>query len=309
MEAIYRLSWRDAINEYSNAGKTIWVIMLTDPKSDHNKTKPLDGYLKFLRKSEVAFSLSEFLHKENDQEGNEIPPGLSPHTYKLPSGRVIIEHFDRDAGLGADHATVSVAKELDQMGDVLGGKIVIEIGCGTGVLAMVASSYGAKVIGTDICQRSINYAQKNSKENDIPVEFLLGSLLNPVKNNQQVDLFIANLPHKPCSSTHALSLAHAGGLEGDHHFINVLPECVRRQSTGGQLIFFMHSLPNPQLLKAISKNYTLEIRSWKLRWKHPEESSQNWRHYQSRHGNELSYLHIEDDRKAMVCCVWLCTRK
>lgn len=49
---------------------------------------------------------------------------------------------------------------------------MIDIGCGSGILSLVAKSLGAKkVVALDICPEAIEHAKKNAKHNNLKLEF------------------------------------------------------------------------------------------------------------------------------------------
>jgi len=257
----------------------------------------------------IPFSLSPDLKRLPDHTGNHIENTLSPRTLSFCNYHQVIEFFDSSTSLGADHATFAIAQELIRMGPALSGKVVVDVGCGTGVLATIAALNGAQVIGTEIDSNAIALAHKTVQKNNVSVDLRMGSLCQPLDEDQNVDLFITNLPQKPVNKNIPLSICHAGGPEGDSLFKEALPEFVIRQPQKGQLLFFMHSLPHSRLLKKISEHYTLTILSWKLRWKSETESPVLWHFLKQRHKQKNSYLHIEDHNSALVACVWLCTRK
>lgn len=56
-------------------------------------------------------------------------------------------------------------------------KCVIDLGCGTGILAIGAALIGAKhVVGIDIDDESINIAKKNAREVAVEVDYLVGDI-------------------------------------------------------------------------------------------------------------------------------------
>ncbi|MDP2645067.1 MAG: 50S ribosomal protein L11 methyltransferase [Desulfobacterales bacterium] len=270
---------------------------------------PIEGYLAYLERAGIFPGRAENFHRQPDQRSPLIPDGPNPRTHALPGGRKISEFLDRLAGIGADHATLSVAAELEELGDALRGKTVVDVGCGTGILATLAALLGAVSIGTDIDQRAVALAEKTAAANRASLKVVHGSLCAPLANDLSVDLFIANLPHKPCRPRDTLPVSQAGGPQGDAVFDSALAEFVRRQTPGGQLLFFMHSLPHPRVLKNISRFYSLQMRSWKLRWKAPRESEDLWAYFRKRHEKGISYLYSDTGHDAMVAGVWLCTRK
>lgn len=74
------------------------------------------------------------------------------------------------------------------------GELVLDLGTGSGIQALLASRHAARVIGTDTNRRALNFAGLNSRLNGISnIELRAGSLYKPVEGCQ-FDLIIANPP-------------------------------------------------------------------------------------------------------------------
>lgn len=74
---------------------------------------------------------------------------------------------------------------------------VLDLGCGTGILALIASRYAREVVGVDIDPRAIACAQHNTALNSIEnVRFLLGDGYSPI-GRQRFCLIISNPPFYP----------------------------------------------------------------------------------------------------------------
>ncbi|MCR4412911.1 MAG: class I SAM-dependent methyltransferase [Thermoguttaceae bacterium] len=74
------------------------------------------------------------------------------------------------------------------------GETALDLGTGNGYLALTAARHAARVIGTDINLRALNFAAFNARLNDLPaVEFRAGSLFEPVAD-ERFDLIVANPP-------------------------------------------------------------------------------------------------------------------
>ncbi|NTU66408.1 MAG: methyltransferase domain-containing protein [Candidatus Moranbacteria bacterium] len=71
------------------------------------------------------------------------------------------------------------------------GESVIDIGTGTGFLAILASKLGGKAYGTDISENAIELARKNSELNGAKAEFAVGGYFGSF--NLKFDVIIANL--------------------------------------------------------------------------------------------------------------------
>lgn len=95
-------------------------------------------------------------------------------------------------GTGSHDTTRSMLSELLSMD--LSGKTVLDMGCGTSVLGILASMKGAKsVTGIDIDEWSVNNSKKNIELNhlyNIKVELGDATLL---KEKQPFDLILANI--------------------------------------------------------------------------------------------------------------------
>jgi SAM-dependent methyltransferase len=71
--------------------------------------------------------------------------------------------------------------------EITPGDTVIDVGCGSGVLAIVAAKLGAaKVYGVDLSQRAVEAARENARRLGLDhiCEFRAGDLLEPVRDVQ-----------------------------------------------------------------------------------------------------------------------------
>ena len=98
------------------------------------------------------------------------------------------------------------------------GQSVLEIGTGSGIVAMYASKLTDNVTVTDINFDACLLAEKNFKENGIEnIEILFGNLFEPVKN-RKFDVILFNTPYLPTEDDEVLddTINHAfdGGLNG-----------------------------------------------------------------------------------------------
>ena len=71
---------------------------------------------------------------------------------------------------------------------------VLDIGCGIGVLGIVAGKlYNANVAMSDINKRAINLAKRNLELNNIKAEVYQGNLFEPIEKNN-FDVILSNPP-------------------------------------------------------------------------------------------------------------------
>src|SRR5262245_24967207 len=83
--------------------------------------------------------------------------------------------------LGPTTTTRTLADALE----IAPGDTVIDVGCGSGVLAFVAAKLGAaKVYGVDLSQRAVEAARDNARRLGVDhlCEFRAGDLLEPVRD-------------------------------------------------------------------------------------------------------------------------------
>ncbi len=101
---------------------------------------------------------------------------LSPEEHVSVGGRLPLI-LERGAfGSGEHETTISCLEELEELNGLEGAK-VLDLGCGTGILALAASKLGASsVVAVDIDQGAVETCRKNARLNDIPLEIKQGSI-------------------------------------------------------------------------------------------------------------------------------------
>ena len=74
---------------------------------------------------------------------------------------------------------------------------VLDMGTGSGILAVKAARVAAKVVAVDINTEAVKYARKNVKANGMEgrVDVLEGDLFEPVKGGMKFDVILFNPPY------------------------------------------------------------------------------------------------------------------
>lgn len=274
--------------------------MLTQSVTD------LESYLDHLAEAGVAFEVSDDLARDPDQPGRPHANGDVVRDLVLEGLPPIREHRDPARTLSACHATRSVARAMARNGLVRAGKAFWDVGCGTGVLAIVARLLGAgPVYGTDVDPDALALAARNVEAAGIDVTLGESSLLERGFDMGAGGLVAANLPHKPSRGTGVLPLSQDGGPEGDRLFAAMLDQ-VDALGADTRLLFFLHSLPHPRLLARIGREHRLVLRSWKRRFLEPGEygTLNDW--FLERHAAGTSYVGTTNEgRHYLVCGVWV----
>lgn len=122
-------------------------------------------------------------HEAPDPDGLilELDPGLAFGTGSHPTTRLCMEWLEANPAIGAG---------------VLG--TVLDYGCGSGILAMVAQKTGAaEVIGVDIDPQAIVAAKDNAERNHCQIAFYVPDEFASVAQGRQFGTVVANILSNP----------------------------------------------------------------------------------------------------------------
>ncbi len=93
--------------------------------------------------------------------------------------------------------TISTKMLLDFIHPMdLNGKSVLELGCGCGILSILAAKKGAKATASDINQVALDALRKNSAANNVVVEIIYSDLFENL-DSRSFDLILINPPYYP----------------------------------------------------------------------------------------------------------------
>ena len=90
------------------------------------------------------------------------------------------------------------------------GKRVLDVGTGSGILAIATAMLGAEALGVDIDEQAVNAARENARRNQVSPEFRVGSV---EVATPPYDLILANLYaelHAELAPAYARLLAPGG---------------------------------------------------------------------------------------------------
>jgi len=95
------------------------------------------------------------------------------------------------------HLTLSTKILLDFIAELdLNNKSLLELGCGSGIIALFARKKGANVIASDINEIALEYLKKASEKNKLKVECIQSDLFENI-NQESFDYIIINPPYYP----------------------------------------------------------------------------------------------------------------
>ena len=110
--------------------------------------------------------------------------------YSIPT-KIVID-AKQAFGTGTHETTQMIVSHL--LNQNLTGKRVLDCGCGTGILGIVAAKYGAKeVVAYDIDEWSVNNAQHNAELNEVELDVLEGDKRVLSHVNGVFDFVLANI--------------------------------------------------------------------------------------------------------------------
>ena len=78
----------------------------------------------------------------------------------------------------------------------LRGKSLLDLGTGSGILALYAASKGAIVTASDISQQAVDNSVYNSKKNRLGINIIQSDLFDHIKR-QEYDIIVINPPYYP----------------------------------------------------------------------------------------------------------------
>lgn len=194
------------------------VIGLYDAQTDLDELKAI------LNLDQYSYKFEQLEDKDWEREwmDNFHPMQFGQRLWICPSWRPVPDpnaiNVMLDPGLafgtGTHPTTALCLKWLDSLD--LKNKLVIDYGCGSGILAIAALKLGAKrVIGIDIDPQAIQASRDNAERNNVSHDIEL-YLTKDIPDNLQADVLVANILAGPLKELepNISSLIKTDGLLG-----------------------------------------------------------------------------------------------
>jgi release factor glutamine methyltransferase len=126
---------------------------------------------------------------------------------------------------------------------------ILDMGTGSGILAIHASEHAKRVIATDINPNAIRCAFLNIKINGLneKIEVRQGDLFKSINASESFDLIIFNPPYLPVKEQEGkewIEKAWSGGVDGRETIDRFLKEAQRFLNKNGKVLMIQSSLSN-----------------------------------------------------------------
>ena len=126
-------------------------------------------------------------------------------------------------------------------------EVVLDMGTGCGILAVLATEKAEKVVATDINPYAIKCAEKNAKTNRVEdkIEFRLGDLFQPIRPDETFGLILFNapyLPSEPYKERSWIERAWAGGPGGREVIDRFITDALEFLKADGKILLVQSSL-------------------------------------------------------------------
>jgi len=126
------------------------------------------------------------------------------------------------------HYTFSTKILLDYIKQLdVNGKTVLELGCGSGIVALYAASKNAKVTASDINTNALKALKTASVKNNLPIEIINSNLFEAITNTSY-DYIIINPPYYPKAPKNIKEQAWFCG-ENFEYFESLFSQLAQRQ--------------------------------------------------------------------------------
>lgn len=140
----------------------------------------------------------------------------------------------------------------------LSGRSVLDMGTGSGELALFAAKKGAQVVASDIDPEAVEEATKRAEENDLEIKTVRSDMFHSIKSS--FDLVLFNPPYLPGQRESNDSLV--GGRRGTELTERFLEQAPEHLEQGGEVLTVWSSRSERDLRKREGVDVVKERKLW-----------------------------------------------
>lgn len=127
------------------------------------------------------------------------------------------------------------------------GDLVLDLGTGCGLLAVLAAKRAKKVVATDMNPHAVHCAIQNAALNNVAnrIDIRQGKLFEPIKKGERFDVILFNAPYLPSEEgeeQELVSQAWAGGETGRKVIDRFICEAPSHLSENGRILLVQSTL-------------------------------------------------------------------
>jgi release factor glutamine methyltransferase len=141
--------------------------------------------------------------------------------------------------------------------EISDGERVLEIGCGSGVVAIHCAKNGADVTAVDINAAAVELTRKNAAANGAYMDVRLSDLYGDIDSHY--DTIVFNLPYLPVNDKGDLEKAWAGGDDGIGPLPKLLNDAKDHLFPRGRFVVVVSSLMDQKRLDDVLKGYDVTV--------------------------------------------------
>ncbi len=138
---------------------------------------------------------------------------------------------------------------LCQYLDIIPGEKLLEIGCGCGLVSIIAAIKGATVVATDKSLAAVQNTQENARRANLldKIDIRQGLLFEPIQREERFSVIAINPPYLPeTREDPAYDGAWSGGPDGREVIDAFLAQCTEFLEKDGRVLIIQSSLSNPE---------------------------------------------------------------
>ena len=142
--------------------------------------------------------------------------------------------------------------------------LVLDLGCGTGLIGLIAAKQKTKVLCSDINPKALNLTEKNAKENNLKIKTVESNLFSEIKG--KFDFIFFNPPYviEEGKRNEWIDKALDGGKNGRKVIDKFIPEIKNHLNQKGKCFFLQSDLngirETEKKLKEQGLKWTIEKR-------------------------------------------------